>query len=181
MNGLDAIGSLGWAALGVAATLVSAYVARRMGWLEITIMREAHALNVSKATPRIGCDCRILKKQILGSGYNPHLVIVVELYNEGDLAVHDVEGEWTAVGPGNMRTSCHIQRDFLGKCDSFRSEYQITESPNWPKAVTFDIVVDFYYLTPGQPDEREHFEATYHHDGATGAARRTASTKPRVH
>jgi hypothetical protein len=164
--------------IGAAIALLSVGVAQRFGLIQVTLMQKAHALNVSKATPRVGCDVRILQKQILGPGYNPHLVLVVELYNEGELPVHDVQGEWVVLGPGTMKTAHPFQRDFLGKCDKFRSEYTMTESANWPKTVTFDIVVDFHYKTPGHPEEREHFEATYHYEA--GAAKRIASTKPIV-
>jgi hypothetical protein len=44
--------------------------------------------------------------------------------------------------------------------------------------VVFDIIVDFYYMTPGQPGDRDHFEATYRYEGATGAAKRIATAKP---
>jgi hypothetical protein len=162
-------------------TLGAALLARQQGWVQISLMRDAHALNVSKATPRVGCDVRILQKHILGPGFNPHLLIVVELYNEGQLPVHDVRGEWVVLGPSAMmRTACPFQRDFLGKCDKFRSEYTITESSNWSKAVTFEIIVDFYYMTPGQPKERQHFEATYRYECEAGVAKRIASAKPVV-
>jgi hypothetical protein len=164
--------------IGAAIALLSVGVAHRFGLIQITLMQKAHALNVSKATPRVGCDVRILQKQILGPGFNPHLMIVVELYNEGELPVHDVQGEWVVLGPSALRTAHPFQRDFLGKCDKFCSEYMIAESSNWLKTVTFDIIVDFYYMTPGQPEEREHFEATYRYEN--GVAKRIAITKPIV-
>jgi hypothetical protein len=177
MDILSAIGALGWVALGVAATLVAAYVAHRIGWLQITIMREAHALNVSKAMPQVGCDVRVIKKQILPQGYNPHLALVMEIYNEGELAVRDVTGDWTVIGPGQLRTTRGFQKDFLGKNTNLHAEYEINESANWPQTVTFDIDVEFYYMAPGQSD-REHFHATYRFEAAAGTTRRIASDKP---
>src|ERR1039458_7130957 len=83
-----------WAGLGVAATLLGAFIAHRAGWLQISLMREAHALNVSKAVPRIGCQVTPSEQRDLGPGYSPHIYLTVEIYNEGELPVQNINGYW---------------------------------------------------------------------------------------
>jgi hypothetical protein len=174
---LSAIGAIGWVALGVAATLTAAYVAHRVGWLQIALMREAHALNMSKAAPQIGCDVQVEVKQVLPQGYNPHLFVSVEIYNEGELAIRDVRGEWTISDAPTSIPHIPLLKDFLGKCQRYSSIRQIDESANWPRqGVTFDLEVEFYYIIPGNGD-RERYTAKYRYEGESRRTLRIESDR----
>lgn len=169
---ISPIAATTWAGLGVAGTLVCAWVAQRIGWIQISIARQAHALNLAKAVPQVGCDVRVIKKQVLPESFNPHLVLALDVYNEGELSVSDLTGEWTGVLPGGKPKITPFHRDFLGQCAQFHAEYQIYESPDWPPGkVKFAVHVEFHYLLPGNADP-VHFQAKYEYDDAEGHIRR---------
>jgi hypothetical protein len=175
---MEVLSAVSWAALGVAGTLVSALVAERVGWVQISIMREAHALNVSKATPQIGCTIGVGFQQISPAGFNPHAFITVEIYNEGELAARDLQGEWILRAPTFGKALFPIQRDFLGKCEKHTHTYKINESGNWPPhSVPIEVDIEFYYTLPGTPD-REQYNATYRYDTDSRQMLRIVSTKP---
>jgi hypothetical protein len=141
-----------WAGLGVAATLLTALVAERSGFLQISLMRQAHSLNVAKAVPKIGCSVIATEKPDLGPGYNPHIYLTLELYNEGELAVEKVNGLWkylpAYLGEKFVR---EIHWDFLGKCERRTDTRRIDESANWHRqGVSFDVDVEFIYRVPGE-------------------------------
>src|SRR5271168_5011024 len=120
-----------WTALGVVATLICALVAQRLGVLQINLMRQAHTLNIVKATPRIGCSVVVDERQVLPQAYRPHLFIVVKLYNEGDLPAEKISGQWKFLPPDIAKNRVFdMQRDFLGKCEDYTQTYKIDDSSN---------------------------------------------------
>ena len=154
-----------WAGLGVAATLVGAYVAARNGWLQISIMREAHALNVSKAVPRIGCHVTPAEQNDIGPGFNSHIYLTVVIYNEGELPVQNINGQWKLLTPNPSEKRVRdIRRDFLGKREKYTDRYRIEESANWRReGIRFDVEVEFLYAFPGERDP-QRYTAQYRYD-----------------
>jgi hypothetical protein len=128
-------------------------------------MQRSHDLNVSKATPRIGFHCTVAETRILPQGYNPHLFITVEIYNEGELAVQSVKGKWQYLPPNVAQKIVRsIDRDFLGKCEKYTDTYLIEQSANWPLGTgRFDVDVEFFYAQPGTPDT-QHYKAHYRYN-----------------
>lgn len=160
-----AVDAATWAGLGVAATLLCAFIARRFGWLQISLMREAHALNVSKAVPRIGCQVTPSEQRDLGPGYNPHIYLTVEIYNEGELPVQSINGYWILLtGHLAKQQLRNISRDFLGKCEKYTDRYRIEESANWRReGIRFEVHVEFFYTVPGE-QEPQQYNAKYRYD-----------------
>jgi hypothetical protein len=132
-----------WAGLGVAATLVCAFVAQRLGFLQVTLMRQAHTLNVAKAAPRIGCEVTVGLVQILPQIFDPHLVVNIKIYNEGELPAESINGQWKLLPPDpDRKRVLPIQRDFLGQCENYTQTYQVNESSEWNRqGVIFDVEV----------------------------------------
>jgi hypothetical protein len=151
--------------LGIIATLLSAFIAERNGFLQISFMRKAHELNVARALPRIGCQVFIEAINTLGPGYNPHIFIRVKLYNEGELAVQNIAGQWNFYTPDpSTKRVFPIQRDFLGKCQDDLYSYMIQESANWRReGIAFDVEVEFFYSMPGEQEATKYSARYYYH------------------
>ena len=84
-----------WFAMAVAATLVSAFVAQRVGRIGNSWMRRSHELNVKLASCKIGTDVRIERRAPNAS--RPDIrrwFLVTTIYNEGDCAAQKVHGDW---------------------------------------------------------------------------------------
>jgi len=128
-------------------------------------MREVHALNVSKAVPRIGCQVTPTEQNDLGPGYNPHIYLTVEIYNEGELPVQNVNGNWLLrTGHLAEQQLRSISRDFLGKGEKYMDRYRIEESANWRRdGIRFEVHVEFFYTVPGQQEPQQYI-AQYDYD-----------------
>jgi hypothetical protein len=153
-----------WAGLGVAATLICAWIAERNGFLHLDLARQAHSLNVAKAVPRVGCKIRVDERNELGPGYRPHIWITVALYNEGELPVQNVKGDWKLlIGQLPLKTILPIQRDFLGKCQEDLYVHRIQDSPNWRReGILLDVEVEFFYSVPGQKEKDRYYTKQYY-------------------
>ena len=127
-----------WFALGVAATLVSAFVAQHIGYIQISIMKQEHDLNVTKATPKIGTSVKIDKRQINPPAYPPFCFLVASIYNEGELPAKQVNGHCKLVSPTKAvkEYSIPISREFLG---SSPCELEICRLENGISGMTVDI------------------------------------------
>lgn len=115
MNGAE------WTALGVAGTLLCAFVAHRVGLIQISLMTKVHELNVKLATPQIGTEIRIEDKAVAGWNYYPSYYLRTTIYNEGDLAALDLNGQWKLTSP----TKSVAEVDFPIHRDSLRSEFKL--------------------------------------------------------
>jgi hypothetical protein len=153
------------AGLGAVATLGCAWIARRVGLVQISIMRQAHSLNVAKAVPQIGCEIIAKKQQDLPTEYNPHIYITVKIYNEGELPVQNLDGQWTLLASKlSENYISKIQRDFLGKCENLSYTHKIQASADWIRAaINFDVNIEFTYLVPGE-DQQKRYRAQYRYD-----------------
>lgn len=137
-----------WTGVGVAATLVAAFVAHQVGFLQISIMRDAHALNVAKAIPKVGCSLTVEEKYELGETFQPFLYLRMKIYNEGDLAAQSLNGQWKLFTPESRDgISLPLHRDFLGRCENYIESHRLADSPNWRReGLWLNVEVDFYYL-----------------------------------
>ena len=163
------IDGIAGALIGSIITVLCALAAKSVGYLQIDFMRKAHELNVVKTTPRIGCDVSAESRQILNDAFRPHIFVTLKIYNEGELAVEKVTGQWKLL-PHDVAAKrvFEIARDFLGHCDQYAQTHQINESVNWPDhALTFDVEVDFFYTIPGEKAPG-HYSAKYYYHAETG-------------
>jgi hypothetical protein len=153
-----------WAGLGVAATLICALVAERIGWVQIKIAREAHQLNVTKAAVKIGFALDVDERQLFPQGYNPHIHLTAKIYNEGELAAKNIDGQWKLIVPNGKDYVFPIQRDFIGNSEPYLHVYKIDESCNWPRdSIRFNVHVEFRYSVPSERENRR-YHAEYQYD-----------------
>jgi hypothetical protein len=146
------IGSLVGLIIGALIPLACAYVANELGWIHIEFAKRAHELNITKATPRVGCEISSRTEQVLPSGYNPHTRITVKIYNEGELAAQNIAGDWKYV-PLHVpeKRVFLIRRDYLGHCENHTDSYLIEDSANWRrKSGAFDVEIEFFYTAVGE-------------------------------
>jgi hypothetical protein len=162
-----------WAALGVAATLLCALVAQRVGIVQIRWMADAHALNILKAEPKIGSTVKIDYRNENGPAYNPTCYLIATIYNEGELAARKLKGSCKLFSPSKELFDCDIpiSRDFVGKSPYELSAYRIggpavgrLESGGHKLALNVDVEFDYFGLSDDQP---QHYSAKYQYDENT--------------
>jgi hypothetical protein len=157
--------------LGVGVTLLGVFV-----------MRRTHTLNVTKATPRIGCSVDVSFRQDDPNTYYPTLFLTATIYNEGELAASALHGHWKLlVGDGALYFDRPIDRDFLGTCEKYLDSYCIEESCDWHREdIRFDVEIEFDYLTLPNDEER-HYSAAYSYDTQSQKLKRHQSSSPTSH
>lgn len=103
--------------MGVVATLVSAFVANRVGRLQIVWMKRGYELNAKLAIPKVWAEVRIERRTPNSS--RPDVIryfLITTFHNDGDLAAKKVEGNWNLTCSENLQDrSIPISWDFLGK------------------------------------------------------------------
>jgi hypothetical protein len=155
-----------WAGLGVAATLLTGWIAHRIGWIQIGSMREAHALNVMKSTPAINSRVSIAPFHPANrpdvTGYTIHTTI----YNDGELVARRLEGEWRLeASHGVNGTVKTIRADSLPAFLPLELNHEITGkvASLWCEpSVTLQVDIELSYL--GWEDKPESYQATYDYD-----------------
>ena len=156
-----------WFATGVIATLAVAYIAHRIGRIQIRFMREAHDLNLKLATCQIGSGCTISLKPYIAN--RPDVLryeIVTSIYNAGDLAAKDLKGNWNlSCSESGCNCSRPVWIDFVSK--AFRhdlepyvfSSNELTQSiSNGKFRINVDIHLEFFGL---DENERQQYRARY--------------------
>ena len=156
-----------WAGLGVAATLLTGYIAHRIGWIQISVMRDAHTLNVKKATPRINSRVSISPTHPTSRPDVTWYAIHTKIYNDGDLVARNLEGQWKlTASEGIHETSKVIRADSLPAFLPLETKHEITEnevSALWCKPkVILQVNIDLNYL--GLDEKPERYQATYDYD-----------------
>jgi hypothetical protein len=158
-----------WFAMGVAATLVSAFVAQRVGRIQISLMQRSHELNVKLASCKIGTDVKIDRRAPNAS--RPDIrrwFLVTTIYNEGDCAAKQIEGNWnlSCFDPSQNRLM-PISIDFLGATKvelplQHLGDTAITQAQSsgefW---VNVDIQFSYLGLDENTP---EHYTAKYQYN-----------------
>ncbi len=142
------ISGIEYAALGVVATLLGAFVAQHIGIIQISLMHEAHTLNVLKAMPRIGTSIDIDERHDNGPGYPPFIYLKTTIYNEGELSVAKLKGDWKLTSTyGIANNVIPLWREILGTVPYQLQPYKITESgmSDASKSLRFNIDIQFDY------------------------------------
>jgi hypothetical protein len=168
---LQTLNDTAWFALGVAATLVGAFVAHRIGRIQISFMRQAHDLTVKLAKCQIGSTCKIALRIHNVSGPDvSRYIVTTSIHNAGELAARDIKGKWD-LSSSEQSYDCSrpIRIDFVCKgapyeleSYTFHSE-AITQAILSGKAwIKVDIELEFSGLD-GQTPERYSAKYDYSH------------------
>jgi hypothetical protein len=156
-----------WFAMGVVATLISAFVAERVGRLQISFMRKAHDLNVKLAECQIGTDCTMALKAFIPSRQDVRrFIISTIIYNAGDLAARDLKGTWSlSCSQSAYNRSRPIRADFVSKASPYQfdsdplGDLEITQAISSGSVwIKIDIEFDFSGF---DHDKTEHYAAHY--------------------
>ena len=155
-----------WASLGVAATLLSVFTAHRLGWIQVSLMRDAHALNIKKATPKIGSRVQIEIGRAEGRLHITGAAIHTKIYNDGDLVARNVEGEWKLTATEGINKQTYpIRADSLPTFLPFEFKREIIGvfSALWTKAaLVLQVDIELVYL--GMDDQPCQYHASYIYD-----------------
>lgn len=158
----------GWAGVGVAATLLGILLTHRMGWIQIRLLRRENALNLAKTAPKIGTSVSLEERK------NPNqpictLVIITSIYNEGDLAISNLKGNWnlTCSKSGFNRT-IPITLDHLGNPRPYKMETPFGDVGTWldvrnGKDITINVDLEIRYGSAVKKGENT-YQAKYQYD-----------------
>lgn len=155
-----------WTGLGGAATLLSGFVAHRLGWIQIGIMRDEHVLNVRKATPRLNTRVSIERFHPPSRPDITRYTIHTKIYNDGDLVARHLEGKWKlTASEGIIEDGKPIRVESLPAFLPWELHHEVSGNVQalWCKPqVILQVDVEFDYL--GLDDKPQHYEATYDYD-----------------
>lgn len=157
--------SLFGSGITIAVALLGIYVAQQTGLLQSWIMKKAHDLNVTKAFPRIGSNIRTEYRHDNGPAYPRTIYLFTTIYNEGELPVSELNGQWKLTAKQFLSDNViPIRRDFLGPTQYELEPYKILESGNQANnQFIFDVDIDFDYISPAH-SEPQHYHAKYSYD-----------------
>jgi hypothetical protein len=158
-----------WVALGVAATLLTAYVAHRLGFIQIKLMREANALSTLKSIPKIETILHIDKRQVNPSSFAPFYCLVSTIHNHGELPAKQLKGYCKVFSPTNpsQQFTIPIDIELLGTPPRKLSEYRLDGifiDSQRPQAARFNVDVEFSYLGGFPKEQSQHYSAKYEYD-----------------
>ena len=155
-----------WAGLGVAATLLSGFIAHRIGWIQIGINRQSLALHVKKATPRINSRMVLKKFHPAGRPDVTRYAIHTKIYNDGDLVARALEGEWKLTAShGIAETTKVVCANSLPAFLPLELEHEV--GGNVPAiwcepTVILQVDIDLVYV--GLDDKQETYHTAYDYD-----------------
>jgi hypothetical protein len=150
-------------AIGIAVSLLGVYVANRVGLLQVGTMRDAHNLNVRKATPRINSRVDVRPFHPSNRTDVTRYAIHTKIYNDGDLVARYLEGEWQLTASQGIQSITDVIRENSPPSTSpleFKHEIVGNFADLVPQAnpiLQVDIKLDYV----GLDDKPEHYEATY--------------------
>ncbi len=160
--------SIQWAALAVAAVLVTAYVMHRIGRIQISFMHKGHDFNLQKGIPKIGSSVRLEERR--PQGYVRRYFLITTIYNEGEFPAANLNGHWnlSCSQSGHDRT-IPISADYLGKIPPYELEAQelkgqaITDAIKSGEQLTINVDVEFEYF--GTPENQpKKYAAKYQYN-----------------
>jgi hypothetical protein len=164
---LIAVGTL----LGGLITLLGVYVAYRIGWIQVTIMRREQALNLARTLPKIGTSVCFEDRK------NPNhpvstLVIITSIYNEGELAASQLTGNWNlSCSKIGFNRSIPISVDHLGQARPHKMETPFGDVGTWRAVrggenITINVDLEIRYSRPTEQGEEEEYTyyAKYQYD-----------------
>jgi hypothetical protein len=150
-----------WVGLGVAVTLLGEYIAHRIGWIQIGIMRDAHSLNVKKATPQINSRVSISPFHPANRLDVTRYIVHITIYNDGDLVARNLEGEWKLTASAGIQGATDIIREnSLASFMPLPLEHQIVGNIDPNAVIQVDIKMNYL----GLDDAPKHYQATYDYD-----------------
>jgi len=160
------LGGAGWTSLGVAATLACAYVAHRVGWIQVRIKREAHIPNPKKAMPKVNSRVLLVMFHPTDRPDVTRYAVYTKIYNDGDLVARKLEGEWKLMASHGIHEAHRVIRaDTLPAFLPLPLEHEVTgHVPSlWsePKVV-FEVNITLSYF--GLDDKPKQYHATYDYD-----------------
>ncbi len=151
---------------GVLVTLLAIYIGQRMGFLQLTLARNVHALNVTRSRPKIGTEVRLEIEEPYSMNHPGSRYLMMTIYNAGELAATQLNGYCKLSSPDEsiQEFTIPIVREFL---DSVRPYDLEPKRLEWIKGfwneTRFNVNIEFDYF--GLPsDEPEHYSASYHFD-----------------
>lgn len=154
--------------MGCLISLFGIWAANQIGWIQISIARKEHGLNLAKTTPKIGTMVQMEERKHSAQPISL-LVVVATIYNEGDLAVSDLKGDWnlTSSQQGFNRSGT-IRLDHLGNTRPYKIETQFGDVGTWRDlsagkdlAIHFDV--EFRYTGIPEKDSQP-YKAQYCYD-----------------
>jgi hypothetical protein len=75
--------AVAWTIVGIIVSLLGIYFAQRIGFIQITLMREANRLNSRRAAPKVGTAVTIDERYDNGQAFPPFIYLTTTIYNEG--------------------------------------------------------------------------------------------------
>jgi hypothetical protein len=158
-----------WVALGVAATLLTSYVAHRLGYIQIGLMRQANDLSVLKSVPKIETIFHIDKRYVNPSIFPPFYYLASTIHNHGELPAKQLKGYCKVFSPTNpaQQVTIPIGIEFLGTPPRKLSEYRLDGTfidSQRPQAARFNVDVEFSYLGGLPKEQPQHYSAKYEYD-----------------
>jgi hypothetical protein len=155
----------------VLTSLVSAWLAYRIGFRKGRIDQRTLDLSINKARPRVGS--RVELRTYSPQGY-PHVrrnAIFTKIYNDGDLVARNVEGEWKLTAPEGLHSGTKtIREDSLSTALPWETQYDMGGNAGWLQShpeITIQVDIDLVYS--GLDEKREPYHATYRYDAAQKA------------
>jgi len=175
--------AVSWAAIGVAAALVGAFVMQRLGIIQIGLRREghglnkrheAHSLNRRLGSPKITSEIRIEQRHDNGPQFPPWFYLLTTISNQGELAAKHLKGEWklTSVSGEIAERTIPINLDWLGKSQPYKLRECRLESGLAPEVWTpregshnieLEVALKLEYFGHSE-NQPEHYRARYQFD-----------------
>jgi hypothetical protein len=151
--------------IGFLVALFGIFIAQRTGLLHISIAKKAYDLNVTKATPKIGTSIDIQERHDNGPQYPPFLYLNTTIYNEGELPISQLNGDWKLTSAyGVPNRAIPIQREYLGTTPYRFQPYRITQSGTAAhNQFVFDVDIEFDYVV-SSINQPQHYSAKYRYD-----------------
>src|ERR1700728_3613880 len=156
--------------LGILIALAGVYVAHRVGWIQVSIMRREQSLNLAKSTPKLGTLIRMEERKHATHPVST-LVIITSIYNEGDLAASNLKGNWNlSCSESGFNRSIPISLDHLGTARPYNMETPFGNVHTWRdvrtgKNITIEIDLKIRYTGLAEQGERP-YHAKYRYDSA---------------
>jgi len=143
---------------------ISIWLGYKIGYRQATLATKTLALNVAKATPRIGSRVEVQRS---GEGSHLQFTLVTTLYNDGDAAASKLDGQWKLnVSQGLPNAEKIIRMDSLPSFLPFEIKHPIGgainnaffSNPN----VRIDVQIDLVYF--GLENTQQRYQVRYDYD-----------------
>ncbi len=143
---------------------ISIWLGYRIGYRQATLAAKTLALNVTKATPRIGSRVAIERR---GDREHTQFFLLITLYNDGDAAASKIDGEWKfnvahSAAPSAVKI---IRMDSLPSFLPWTIEHPFGGTVNNPffsnPNIRADVEIDLVYVGLGGSKEKYYVKYDY--------------------